>query len=115
MVFDNDKIIGILNYMKSNRIDLAEHGYLSQIYLLKDYQRKGIGKILFIKCLEGLINEGYKDMYLTTVKGTNALDFYKHLGGEVIGEYKESVLNFYVDNYVVEFKNIENILNNLNG
>lgn len=107
----NDKIIGILYFSNSKEEKYKNYGYLGAIYILKDYQGLGIGKELFKVALKGLIDMGYNDMYLECLKGNIAIDFYKHFGGKIIDTIDYPISDFSVKADIVEFNDLNNILN----
>lgn len=107
----NDKIIGILYFSNSKEEKYINYGYLGAIYILKDYQRFGIGKELFKIALKGLIDMGYNDMYLECLKGNSAIDFYKHFGGKIIDTIDYPISDFSVKADIVEFNDLNNMLN----
>ena len=68
------------NIEKTN--DLFERE-LNTIYLLKEFQRKGIGELLFKKVVSEFRKHDIKSMMLWTLKENPARYFYEYLGGEV--------------------------------
>lgn len=106
----NNKIIGILYYSNSKEEKYQNYGYLGAIYVLKDYQGLGIGKELFKMALKGLINMGYNDIYLECLKGNTAIDFYKHLGGNIVDTIDYPISDFSVKADIVEFNDLNKIL-----
>jgi ribosomal protein S18 acetylase RimI-like enzyme len=75
------KVIGYLE--TENRID---HIFLSNIMILKDFQGKGIGKII----LEDLIKQ-YSEIRLEVLKvNKRAVQFYQNLGFEIKNENEDS-------------------------
>ncbi|HET9746044.1 MAG TPA: GNAT family N-acetyltransferase [Chitinophagaceae bacterium] len=58
------------------------HGELNKIYLLKDYQRLGLGKKLFGLVVQRFINMGVNDMVLFGVPQNPSCIFHEAMGGE---------------------------------
>jgi ribosomal protein S18 acetylase RimI-like enzyme len=70
-----------------SRNDEFEHdGELYAIYLLKDHQRIGLGKMLFNSVIESLKDNGYTSMMLWVLKDNPSVGFYKLQGGQIIGQ-----------------------------
>ena len=109
----NGKIIGILYYSHSKEEKYKNYGYLGAIYILKDYQGMGIGRELFKIAIENLIRFGYNDMYLECLKGNPTMDFYEHFGGRIIDTVDYPIHNFSVRADIVEFNNLNMILNKI--
>ncbi len=84
IALDENKIIGICNYTNCNINEYHNYGKIEALYLLKDYQKLGIGKELFKIAVEDLIKKGYQKLELECMKGNNTIDFYKKYGGKIV-------------------------------
>ena len=60
--------------------DLFE-GEIFSIYILKEFQRKGIGKLLIKAMVSNFIESNVSSMILWTLQDNPSRFFYKHLGG----------------------------------
>lgn len=91
-IVDN-KIVGFAYYVPARDEDLSNAGEVMAIYLLKEYQGLGIGKMLMNTCLEKLSKNKY-DKFLVWVLKDNkkAINFYSKCGFEACGVEKEIVL-----------------------
>ena len=58
------------------------HGDLNKIYLLKDYQRLGLGKKLFTRVVQRFLSKGVNDMSLFGVPQNPSSAFHEAMGGE---------------------------------
>ena len=58
------------------------HGDLNKIYLLKDYQRLGLGKKLFTLVVQRFLSRGINDMTLFGVPQNPSCSFHEAMGGE---------------------------------
>lgn len=110
----DDKVVGMVYYEKSSEDDFKDYGYLEAIYLNKNYQGLGIGKMLFKKAVTGLKEMGFNKFYLHCLKGNNTLNFYKKYKGEVIEIIKYPLRDFNVDAEVVAFNDINKVLEMFN-
>lgn len=74
----------------------AYAGELSKIYLLREYQRLGLGRRLLGDVARRFLGQGVSSMLLFGVEGSSASRFYEALGGErlVSPEGKVSDGNF---------------------
>jgi ribosomal protein S18 acetylase RimI-like enzyme len=109
----NNKVIGILYFDKSQNEKYSNHGYLNSIYVLKEYHGLGLGKQLFIKCLEELINMGYNDMYLECLVGSPTQSFYEKYDGYVTDTIDFPIRDFSVKVNIYEFNDLQSILNKI--
>lgn len=79
----DDKIAGICEYEKSSDNKMLDYGRIGALYVLKKYQGYGIGKELFKRAVNGLINIGYNKMYLECMSGNNTINFYRKYDGKI--------------------------------
>ena len=79
----NNKLVGFAKgktHRKKNSSEL--HGDLDKIYLLKDYQRLGLGKKLFRLMVERFLDRGVNDMTLFGIPQNPSCSFHEAMGGE---------------------------------
>ncbi len=107
-IVDN-KVVGFVSYGKSRNEKYKNYGEINAIYVLKEYQKLGIGKALFLKGIEELINQGFKNVILNVLEGNKTIDFYKYFGGEVIEERYDYFSNELINEHIMLFKDINNI------
>jgi ribosomal protein S18 acetylase RimI-like enzyme len=80
------KIVGFSNGGRSRNGEFIHDGELYAIYLLREYQRIGVGKILFNSVVESLKNNGYSSMMLWVLRDNPSVRFYKLQGGQTVGQ-----------------------------
>lgn len=80
---ENDDIVGFVSGRLCDRNNVLQ-STLCSIYILKEYQNKGIGKRLMKAAAARLRQEGAKNMYLWALREDSACGFYEHLGGMMI-------------------------------
>lgn len=79
------KVVGLVGYgiNARNFVSDKNSGEIVALYVLKNYQNRGIGKALLLKAIERI---GNKSIVLFVLKGNgNAINFYKHMGFEFTG------------------------------
>lgn len=84
-------IVGFADFGASRDNKFAGEAELYAIYLLPEFQRKGIGENLFRLCQKEIIGEGFSSMYLIALEASPYKSFYKKMGGRVIGEDKHDL------------------------
>jgi L-amino acid N-acyltransferase YncA len=67
---------------KTSKDSSGLHGELNKIYLLRDYQRLGLGKKLFRLVVQRFLNMGVNDMVLFGVPQNPSCAFHEAMGGE---------------------------------
>ena len=103
------KIVGICQYSRTKSDSYADSGLLGALYVLKDYQGLGIGKELFRRAVVGLMNMGYKTMYLECLVGNKSIEFYKKYGGQIIEVVDYPISDFTVKAEVVYYDHLRNL------
>ena len=100
LAMEDDRPVGFCEYIQEeNRL------FLSKLYAEKTHRGKGIGKLLFLNCLEYAEENDLKSIYLTVNKyNTPSYEIYLHLGFKVIDAVVNDIGNGYVmDDYIMEY------------
>ncbi|CAN5610978.1 hypothetical protein BH18ACI1_BH18ACI1_03810 [soil metagenome] len=82
----NDGIVGFADFGKSREKDFAFEAELYAIYLLPEFQRKGIGENLFKLCQKEMIVDKVNSMYLMALDVSPYKPFYEKMGGQIVGK-----------------------------
>lgn len=84
VVEDNSKLVGYMDCGIPLRPYKDYEQEIGLLYLLKDYQRKGIGKELFNIGYNKIKENGYNEFFISCNKyNVNAQEFYKKMGGVI--------------------------------
>lgn len=57
------------------------------LYILKEYQGNGYGKLLYNYAIENMLKIEIKKLVIGCLEGNTSNNFYKHLGGKYIGNH----------------------------
>ena len=89
---DGSKCVGLMTCGKPYR-PFREYGQeIGLLYILKEYQRQGIGTTFFDMARKQVAEEGNKEFFLSVnKKNYDAQKFYIAMGGTVICEEREQV------------------------
>ena len=87
---DGDKIVGFVFYAKVQG-DSYDNAEIREIYVLPDYQRKGIGKKLFDGAVNELKRLRYTSFIVSCPIHNKSMDFFIHLGGIKKGNKTEKM------------------------
>jgi GNAT superfamily N-acetyltransferase len=87
-----EKIVWFATCDKSEEFDWYD-STISSIYLLKEYQGKGIWRKLFNNCLSHLQQLGCHSMYIWVLADNPAKNFYEKMGGEYMDRKKIEIGN----------------------
>lgn len=109
---ETHKVVGMCCYGTSRNEQYPESWEIMSLYLLKPYQKYGIGKKLFLAGVKELISLWYHDMIINVLKGNDTINFYKKYGGKEVEERSEPrkmLDGFILHEWVLYFDNIESI------
>lgn len=99
---DNGKLIGYTSIDKSKDQDYPDSGEIVTIYLLKIYQGKGYGKMIFEHSLSKLKELGYNDYIISCLADNPTNEFYKKMGGKLYKQKPSKMGNKeYLENYYI--------------
>ncbi len=81
-----DKIIGWVYYtLNSDKYGNAAE--IHSLYILKEYQKNGYGRLLYNYAVKNIRKKGIKKLIIGCLDGNPSNNFYKHLGGKYIGNH----------------------------
>ncbi|HEY0461108.1 MAG TPA: 3-deoxy-manno-octulosonate cytidylyltransferase [Pyrinomonadaceae bacterium] len=83
---ETGEIIGFADFGEARRDFAGYETELFAIYLLPEFQGKGIGARLFETGVRDLAARGFKSMFLEALKDSPYRNFYEKMGGKIIGE-----------------------------
>jgi GNAT superfamily N-acetyltransferase len=78
-------VVGFADFGEAREQVEGYEGELYAIYLLPEFQRRGVGRRLFNLGAEFLLSRGRRSMYLLALEASPYRTFYERLGGRVIG------------------------------
>ncbi len=81
-----DGIVGFADFGKARESEFAFEAELYAIYLLREFQGKGIGENLFRLCQKEMIADGFNSMYLMALAVSPYKSFYEKMGGQIAGK-----------------------------
>lgn len=80
------QVVGFASYGAEHQGDSVYRGELFALYLLKEHQRKGWGRLLVAAAAEGLLQKGLTNMLVWVLSENPARSFYEKLGGVYLRE-----------------------------
>lgn len=78
-------VVGFADFGEPRGVIDGYEGELYAIYLLPEFQRRGVGRRLFQLGAEFLLGSGRRSMYLLALEVSPYRLFYERLGGRVVG------------------------------
>lgn len=96
-------VIGFVNWGKSRNQDFPG-GEINAFYLLKGFNGKGIGRKLFDYAVAQLKKDGYKTMIVNCLDGNPSIEFYRHMGGKIVGQREDDVFGHTTKENILQFE-----------
>jgi GNAT superfamily N-acetyltransferase len=87
----------------------AYEGELYAIYLLPEFQRKGIGERLFNQGVDFFAGSGKGSMYLLALEVSPYRAFYEKMGGRIVGRKRIEIEDVLYDEMVYGWENLKNL------
>lgn len=88
---------------------------LTSIYLLEDYQGKGIGKKLFRELFNYIKKKGYKKAFVDVLEKNKSRYFYEHYGARKIKTVEIIIGDALLNELIYEWNDLDSVLEKLNA
>ncbi|MTH55017.1 GNAT family N-acetyltransferase [Bacillus mangrovi] len=81
MAMENEELAGWVLLSKSFDLFKEEEiGFITELYVLPNYRRRGVAKKLIKKGIDEMKIRGFSDIRLNVFSGNDAIELYKELG-----------------------------------
>ena len=85
-------VVGFIDYARKESGNFDHDGRIFSFYFVPEFQRRGLGGLLFRKCLRRMQSECYGSVCLDTIEANPYRTFYEKMGGTLIaGETHEVI------------------------
>jgi SAM-dependent methyltransferase len=84
--YEKGEVVGFASGGPERNEDPLYRGEMYAVYLLKHFQRRGIGRQLSLAVAQRLLQAGYESMLVWVLAQNPSRGFYEALGGEVVSE-----------------------------
>ncbi len=102
-------IVGFADFGKARERGFEFKAELYAIYLLREFQGKGIGENLFRLCQKAMFDEGFDSMYLMALAVSPYKSFYEKMGGQIVGKGNHFLLLVEYETLIYGWKNLSKI------
>ena len=107
---EKNDIVWMLIYWASRNENYPNSWEIYAIYVLKEYQKLGIGKKLFFEWINELIKLGYNDMVINVLDWNKTINFYEKYWWNVVWDRYDALGKISIHEYIMYFKNLKDIL-----
>lgn len=101
-----DGIVGFADFGAARESDFGFEAELYAIYLLREFQGKGIGENLFKLCQQEMIADRINSMYLMALDVSPYKSFYEKMGGKIVGKGNHFLALVEFETVVYGWKNL---------
>jgi ribosomal protein S18 acetylase RimI-like enzyme len=84
-------VVGFVDFGEPRESIDAYETELYAIYILPEFQRRGVGRRLFDLGVEALVRDGKNSMYLLALEVSPYKSFYEKMGGQVVGRKRKEI------------------------
>lgn len=107
---ENEEIIGFV--VGEKRDTNTEHSAtdLSAIYLLEQWQGKGVGKLLLKQIMHTFKEQGFHKVYVEVLAENNTREFYKYYGAEFVKTIPITIGGATIDEEVYVWNSVDMVL-----
>ena len=106
-------IVGFADFGKARESNFEFEAELYAIYLLHEFQQKGIGANLFRLCQKQMIADKINSMYLMALEISPYKSFYEKMGGQIVGRGNHFLALVEYETIIYGWKNLgESLMSN---
>lgn len=115
LVVENNegKIIGFSSAEKNESSTVKNIGNLTSIYLLEEYQGKGIGKELFKNLFRYFKEMKYEKVFVEVLEDNNTRYFYEYYGAILVQIEQIEMGKKKLNEFIYEWNDVEKVLDKL--
>ncbi|MFF2753092.1 GNAT family N-acetyltransferase [Psychrobacillus sp. NPDC058041] len=103
------KIVGFADGGKRYTNKIKCSGDLTSIYLLKKYQKMGVGKMLVNKLFETFNRLGYKTIFVEVLEDNDSRFFYEALGAQLLESKKINIAGVELNLLIYRWEDIRTV------
>ena len=85
LIAEDAGVVGFIDYARRDSDNFDRDGRIFSFYVVPEFQRRGLGGLLFRSCLRRMRQECYGSVCLDTFEANPFRGFYDKMGGRVIG------------------------------
>lgn len=97
VVEEENCIIGFCSFGESRDEKYKEYGEIYALYLLEGFQGEGLGRKFFDLAISYFKEKGFDKFIVKCLIGNPSEEFYKHMGGKIIGQTQIEKFNFKIN------------------
>lgn len=100
VVEEENCIVGFCSFGEGREEKYSEYGEIYALYLLEGFQGGGLGRKFFNLAISYFKEKGFKKFIVKCLIANPSEEFYKHMGGKIIGQTQIEKFNFKINENV---------------
>ncbi|MCM3094358.1 GNAT family N-acetyltransferase [Cytobacillus sp. AMY 15.2] len=104
------QIIGFADAWKRDNNAVENSGDLTSIYLLEEYQGKGIGKKLFRELFRHIKQLGYGKVFVEVLEENKTRFFYEYYGAKLVKTVQIKIGGKILNELIYEWNNVDEVI-----
>ena len=109
----NGQIIGFADSWKRKNNTTENSGDLTSIYLLEEYQGKGIGKMLLNELFNHYKEMGYEKIFVEVLEDNKTRYFYEHYGAKLVDTSQIKIGGEILNELIYEWDDVDAVIGKL--
>lgn len=101
---EENTIVGFCAYAASRNDDFPDSGEIIALYVLKGFQKTGLGKRLFAAGVQVLREQNFSSMILNCLDGNPSVGFYQHMGGRIAAQRQDKMKDSVITENILYFQ-----------
>ena len=102
-------VVGFIDYAYKESDNFDHDGRIFSFYFLPEFQRQGLGGLLFRKCLRRMRGECYRSVCLDTFEANPLRTFYEKMGGRFVAADEHEVGDRFFPTVVYGWDDLSNV------
>jgi len=102
-------VVGFIDYAYKESDNFDHDGRIFSFYFLPEFQRQGLGGLLFRKCLRRMRGECYRSVCLDTFEANPLRTFYEKMGGRFVAADEHGVGDRFFPTVVYGWDDLSNV------
>lgn len=107
---ENGEIVGFADCGKREKNDIDQSGDLTSIYLLEEYQGKGIGKKLMKQLFHQFNELNYNKVFVEVLEDNKTRFFYEKYGAKIQKTERIQIAGVELDLLIYEWDNVKEVV-----
>lgn len=107
---ETGQIIGFADSWRRENNTTENSGDLTSIYLLEEYQGKGVGKMLLKELFNHYKEKGYEKIFVEVLEDNKTRYFYEHYGAKLVDTAQIKINGEILNELIYEWDDVDEVI-----